>query len=227
MGLKSISVSLFVSLFISVAFAEKVPWKAGDGPGPSGTSTSKVIYADKKATIPWSENEGISPSGVRSGLWDECRAINDFIGTVINCSYDKASAQAYYNKVATWKAPLRSQVSSPAEMLVNSLKCFTEGSAAMSSVVYNYLKHEEADPKKKALKEFQSKVKDVKIVFILDNKKPSVALNGTTLVLNVRSGLKVGNAEVLDDSGINGCGWISNDVFRIFPALHANYQEYH
>lgn len=216
-----------VYIVSSVAFAEKVSWKAGDGPGPSGTGTSTVTYDDGKAMIPWSENEGISPSGIRSGLWEECQALNSFVGTSINCSYDKPTAQQYYNQVAKWKAPLRSQVSSPAEMLVNSLKCFTEGSAAMSSVVYDFLKHNKADPKGKALAEFQKKVKDVKIKFIVGKKAPSVELVGTTLVLNVRSGLPQGTSGSLDGTGINGCGWITNDVLRLFPALQNNYKEYH
>lgn len=233
-----ISATMVLSLLTASAFAEKVPWKAGDGPGPSGTGSSDVQYDDGKATIPWNENEGISPDGIRSGLWTNCQDLNNFIGSVINCSFDKPSAQNYYNMVAKWKAPLRSQISSPADMLTNSLKCYTEGSAAMSSVVYTYLKHDKADPKKKALTEFQNKVKEINIKFI-DGKKgkfgskeasektaPFVELVGTTLVLHIRGGMAVPGAASVDGTGINGCSWIAKDTLKIFPALKKNYDEY-
>ena len=222
-------ISVLALLSGSVAFAEKHAWKAGDGPGPTSGGSSDVVYDDGKAEIPWSESEGISVDGFRSNLYFACNQLNTFLGSEISCSFDKPSAQNFYNKIANKKALEREAAGSPSSLVSTAIGCFSDHASAVGSIIYSYLKHDKADPKGKALAEFKSKVKLINVKFI-DGKKgvyggkeanekatPYVELVGTTLVLHIKPG---------DDGIGHGCSWINRGTLTAFPALKKNYDQY-
>ena len=125
---------------VRAASADNVVFTAGSGPGPkSGGPGCTVQYADGKATIPWSECEGRSADGIRSAFWDDCHMISSFLGDApITCRFDKPSFERHYADVAKLKASARSAAGDPDNTSGIAMKCFSEGSAAMGSVVYEF-----------------------------------------------------------------------------------------
>ena len=191
---------------VRAASADKVVFNAGTGPGPKADGPGCTVqYADGKATIPWSECEGRSIDGFRSAFWDDCHMISQFLDDApITCRFDKPSFERHYADVAKQKASARSGAGDPDNTAGMAMKCFSEGGAAMSSVVYEFGLHT-----KPVIAEMRKKVNTVTIHY--DAKaEPNAALKGKELVLTVRTG----------DGGIgSGCDWMRAGALTAFPAL--------
>jgi hypothetical protein len=196
-------------LAVRAAGADKVAFTAGGGPGPkSGGPGCTVQYADGKATIPWSECEGRSADGLRSAFWDDCHMISAFLGDApITCRFDKPSFDRHYADVAKLKASERSAAGDPDNTAGMAMKCFSEGGAALNSVVYEF-----ALNNPKVIAGIRKRVTTVTVRY--DQKaEPSAALKGKELVLTVR--VSAGR-----ESGIgSGCDWMRAGAVAAFPEL--------
>ena len=188
------------------ARADKVALTAGDGPGPkSGGPGCKVEYADGKATILWSECEGRSADGIRSAFWDDCHMISSFLGdAAITCRFDKPSFERFYAGVAKLQASERSPMGDPDNTAGMAMKCFSEGGAALSSVVYEFGLNNQ-----KVIAGMRKRISSVTVHY--DQKaEPNAVLKGKELVLTVRVG---------DDGIGSGCGWMKKGALAAFPEL--------